>query len=97
MTEFQAEDCVPREWQYTEEHRVWLRCAARVTFAGSPRNTTELPGGDLRLMKVGSTKFAADSPLEGDGFELSLKIRPKENCGFRGLAINAIVPQTQAK
>lgn len=31
------------------------------------------------------------------GFELSLKIRLKENCGFRGLAINAIVPQTQAK
>src|ERR1700730_17306275 len=26
--------------------------------------------------------FAEDSPLEGDGFELSLKIRLEENCGF---------------
>jgi hypothetical protein len=41
-------------------------------------------------------KFA-DSPLEGDGFELLLKIQPKENCGFPGLAIRTIVPQTGAK
>jgi hypothetical protein len=26
-----------------------------------------------------------------DGFELSVKIRPEENCGFPGLAIRAIV------
>src|ERR1700736_2473621 len=39
----------------------------------------------------------ADSPLEGDGFDLSVKIRPEENCGFRGLAISTIVPQTGAK
>jgi hypothetical protein len=39
----------------------------------------------------------ADSPLEGDGFELLLKIQPKENCGFPGLAIRTIVPQTGAK
>jgi hypothetical protein len=42
-------------------------------------------------------RFAVDSPLEGDGFELSLKIQPKENCGFSGLAISGIVPQTGAK
>jgi hypothetical protein len=41
-------------------------------------------------------KFA-DSPLEGDGFELSLEIRPQENCGFRGFAISTIVPQTRTK
>jgi hypothetical protein len=45
----------------------------------------------------GSNKFAIDSPLEGDGFELSVKIRPEENCGFPGLAIRTIVPQTGAK
>ena len=44
-------------------------------------------------------KFCAEtySPLEGDGFELSVKIRPEENCGFPGPAISAIVPQTGAK
>jgi hypothetical protein len=42
-------------------------------------------------------RFARDSPVEGDGFELSLKIQPKENCGFPGLAIRTIVPQTEAK
>ncbi len=35
--------------------------------------------------------------LERDGFELSLKIQPKENYGFLGLAISAIVPQAGAK
>ena len=29
-------------------------------------------------------RFASDSPLEGHGFELSVKIRPEENCGFPG-------------
>ena len=38
-----------------------------------------------------------DSPLEGNGFDLSLKIQPKDNCGFPGLAIRTIVPQTGAK
>jgi hypothetical protein len=33
----------------------------------------------------------------GDGFELSLKIQPKENYGFSGLAISGIVPQPGAK
>jgi hypothetical protein len=33
-----------------------------------------LPGGDLRLMKVGSRKFALDSALEGSGFELSVPL-----------------------
>jgi hypothetical protein len=42
-------------------------------------------------------KFAVDSPLEEDGFDLSVKIRPEENCGFPGLAISTIVPQTGAK
>ena len=31
-----------------------------------------LPGGDLRLMKVGSRKFALDSALEEGGFEPSV-------------------------
>jgi hypothetical protein len=35
--------------------------------------------------------------IEGDGFDLSVKIRPEENCGFPGLAISTIVPQTGAK
>ena len=39
----------------------------------------------------------AESSLEGSDFELSLKIQPKENRGFSGLAINGIVPQTGAK
>jgi hypothetical protein len=38
-----------------------------------------------------------DSALERNGFELSLKIQPKENCGFSDLAISGIVPQTGAK
>ena len=42
-------------------------------------------------------KFAHDSLLEGDGFELSLKIQPEENYAFPGLAIRTIVPQTVAK
>jgi hypothetical protein len=42
-------------------------------------------------------RFAIDSPVEEDGFELSLEIRPEENCGFPGLAISGIVPQTGAK
>jgi hypothetical protein len=47
--------------------------------------------------KEGQRRFVHDSPLEGDGFELSLKIRPQENCGFRSLAISTIVPQPGAK
>jgi hypothetical protein len=42
-------------------------------------------------------RFASDSPLEGDGFELPLGIRPEEYYGFPGLAIRTIVPQTGAK
>jgi hypothetical protein len=33
-----------------------------------------------------------DGPREPKDFELSVKIRPEENCGFPGLAIRAIVP-----
>ena len=44
-----------------------------------------------------STRFVPDCLLEGDGFDLSVKIRPEENCGFPGLAISAIVPQPRAK
>jgi hypothetical protein len=51
---------------------------------------------DPPLLCLG-TKFAMDSLLEGDGFELSLKIQAKENCGFSGLSISRIVPQTGAK
>ena len=57
-----------------------------------------------RIRKIEIQHFRAiqaftwlDSPLEGDGFDLSVKIRPEENCGFPGLAIRAIVPQTGAK
>ena len=41
-----------------------------------------IPGGLIE-----EVRFARDSPLEGDGFELPLEIRPEENCGFPGLAI----------
>jgi hypothetical protein len=47
--------------------------------------------------KVVGIRFALDSSLEGDGFELPLEIRTEENCGFPGLAIGVIVPQTRAK
>jgi hypothetical protein len=30
---------------------------------------------------------------EGEGFELSVGMRPEENCGFPGLAISVIVPK----
>jgi hypothetical protein len=41
-----------------------------------------------RAKGVRLVRFAPDSPLEGDGFELPLGIQPEENCGFPGLAIN---------
>ena len=45
-------------------------------------------------VRLPAQRFVPDSLLEGSGFDLSVKIRPEENCGFRGLAISAIVPQT---
>jgi hypothetical protein len=51
----------------------------------------------LNVQSEMSKRFVADSPVEGDGFELSLGIRPEENCGFPGLAIRAIVPHTRRK
>jgi hypothetical protein len=39
--------------------------------------------GNARACPLRDRGFA-DSPLEGDGFELSVKIRPEENCGFPG-------------
>jgi len=60
-----------------------MRCAVEVQRGMADRNV-ETPddkrirfprflGGDLRLMKVGSRKFALDSALEGDGFELPVR------------------------
>jgi len=54
-------------------------------------------GSNAKPIIQHALQVAKDSPLEGDGFELSVKIRPEENCGFPGLAISAIVPQTGAK
>jgi hypothetical protein len=42
-------------------------------------------------------RFATDSLVEGRGFELSVGIRPEENCGFPSLAISTIVSQTGGK
>jgi hypothetical protein len=48
-------------------------------------------------MMAREVRFVTDSPLKGERFDLSVKIRPEENCGFPGLAISTIVPQTGAK
>src|SRR5260370_36910133 len=53
--------------------------------------------GSIRPALSQYARCARDSPLQEDGFELSLKIQPKENCGFSGLAISGIVPQTGVK
>jgi len=54
---------------------------------------------EVRGFSLTAAGFTAETDwlLEGDGFELSLKIQPEENCGFSGLAISGIVPQTGAK
>ena|SRR5271163_2763458 len=79
-----------------------IRAGSRILHGGLPASSKSLRVGlwvgmhgyDITYCKHWIKSFVL---AEGDGFELSLKIRPEENCGFRGPANSTIVPQTGAK
>jgi hypothetical protein len=61
--------------------------------SGSNEFETLVPSASSIYDAPPKVRFAIDSALEGDGFDLSLGIQPEENCRFQGLAIRDIVPR----
>jgi hypothetical protein len=99
----------PRLSGYLESHHpeILTECLPSIRWVSTQRTSLMRSASSFgscrpsasfwRCWLIERVRFAHDSPLEGDGFELSLEIRPEENCGFWGLAISTIVSQTGAK
>jgi hypothetical protein len=78
-----AEETVSKFWSHRLDGAsrlpFWLLRHSRSN--GEASSVARMTGGSNAVF---SDRFVDDSLLEGDGFELSVKIRPEENCGFPG-------------